>query len=62
LAERITIESILGTRFDVELIDTVGVGSLEAVVPRVTGRAHITGRHEFLIDPDDPLHSGFLLR
>jgi proline racemase len=28
----------------------------------VTGSAHVTGRHRFLIDPDDPLREGFLLR
>jgi proline racemase len=30
--------------------------------PEVEGSAHITGRHEFFIDPDDPLKEGFLLR
>ena len=33
-----------------------------AIVPEVSGAAHITGRHEFLIDPEDPLRNGFLLR
>jgi proline racemase len=28
----------------------------------VAGTAYITGRHEFLIDPDDPLKEGFILR
>jgi proline racemase len=28
----------------------------------VEGTAHIVGRHEFLIDPDDPLQDGFILR
>jgi len=59
---RIAIESIIGTRFDVEIVDTTAIGGVQAVIPRVTGTAHITGRHEFFIDPDDPLHSGFLLR
>ena len=62
LGERITIESILGTSFDVELIGTRKVGALEGVIPRVTGSAHITGRHEFEISPEDPLAAGFLLR
>lgn len=62
LGERITIESILGTSFDVELTGTCEVGGLPGVIPRVTGSAHITGRHEFLISPEDPLAAGFLLR
>jgi proline racemase len=37
-------------------------GPHPAVIPEVGGNAHITGRHEFLIDPDDPLRGGFLLR
>jgi proline racemase len=32
------------------------------VVPEIEGTAHITGQHEFLIDPDDPLNQGFILR
>ena len=34
----------------------------QAVIPEVEGAAYITGRHEFLIDPDDPLKDGFILR
>ncbi len=42
--------------------EITAVGGLAAVVPEVTGTAHITGRHEFVIHPDDPLAEGFLLR
>ena len=62
LGERIRIESIVGSHFDVCAIAATRVGSLPAIVPRVTGSAHITGRHEFLIDPTDPLAAGFMLR
>ena len=58
----ITIESLIGSRFDVRAAETVRVGRLDAVIPEVSGTAHITGRHEFLIDPEDPLGKGFLLR
>ncbi len=58
----IRIESILGTTFDVRVISTTNAGGMPAIVPEVTGSAHITGRHEFLIDPDDPLREGFFLR
>ncbi len=56
------IESIIGTRFDVRVLAETRVGGLPAVIPEVTGSAFITGAHEFLIDPDDPLRDGFLLR
>jgi proline racemase len=38
------------------------VDTLPAIVPEVTGSAYITGRHEFFIDPGDPLRDGFFLR
>ena len=38
------------------------VGDIPAVIPEVQGRAWITGQHEFLIDPADPLRGGFVLR
>lgn len=58
----ITIESLIGTRFDVRVVETTTVGGCPTVIPEVTGYAYITGRHEFLIDPEDPLKDGVLLR
>ncbi len=62
VGESMTIESLVGSRFEVEVAATAEVGGVPAVVPRVTGRAWVTGRHEFLLDPADPLAEGFLLR
>lgn len=58
----IRVESLLGTTFDGEVVGTARVGPHDAVIPRVSGSAHVTGRCEFLLDPDDPLGEGFLLR
>lgn len=58
----IVVESIIGSRFSGRVVETTTFGSHPAVIPEVTGSAFITGRHEFLIDPDDPLRDGFLLR
>jgi proline racemase len=60
--ETITIESLIGTRFTGRVAQTTTVGDFPAVIPEVSGTAHITGRHEFLIDLDDPLRDGFVLR
>ena len=57
-----TIESIIGTRFDVSVHEATSVGGREAIIPNVSGTAHITGRHEFFVDPSDPLAGGVLLR
>ena len=62
VGEPITITSILGTSFDVRVVEETRVGDVAAVVPEVTGSAHVTGRHELVVDPDDPLADGFLLR
>ena len=62
LGERIGIESLIGTRFDVCAVHETRVGPLAAVVPEVTGAAYVTGRAEFVIDPSDPLTGGVLLR
>jgi proline racemase len=55
-------ESPIGTRFSGRLIEETRVGPYRAVVPEVTGSASITGFHTFVLDADDPLPEGFLLR
>ena len=55
-------ESFLGTSFGVRVHETTRVGNLPAIIPEVTGSAQITGSHTFVVDPQDPLRDGFLLR
>jgi proline racemase len=60
--QSIEIESILGTTFTGRVVEESTVGPHKAIIPEVGGTAFITGRHEFVIDPRDPLHKGFILR
>jgi trans-L-3-hydroxyproline dehydratase len=60
--ETIVVESIIGSRFTGRIVEETTFGPHPAVIPEIGGTAHITGRHEFLIDPDDPLREGFILR
>jgi proline racemase len=60
--DRITIESVLGSTMSVRCIGESRCGPHAAIVPEVSGTAHVTGRSEFCFDPDDPLNRGFLLR
>ncbi len=62
-SQQVIIESILGaaSTFGGRVAGHVQVGPYQAVVPEVSGRAFITGRHEFVIDPSDELGRGFLL-
>jgi proline racemase/trans-L-3-hydroxyproline dehydratase len=55
-------ESIVGSRFTGAVAATTTVDGRPAVVPRVTGLAHRTGEHTFIVDPADPLVPGFVLR
>jgi trans-L-3-hydroxyproline dehydratase len=56
------IESIIGTKFTGLVHDTTKFGEYDAVIPQVEGNAFITGKHDFIIDPEDPLKEGFILR
>jgi trans-L-3-hydroxyproline dehydratase len=62
LGEPLVVESIIGTRFSGRIVETTTFGPHAALIPEIAGTAHITGRHTFLIDPDDPLRKGFILR
>jgi len=61
LNEEFVHESIIGTTFRGKLVERTRVGGLEAFIPEITGSAFITGIHQFMIDPDDPLAEGFSL-
>ncbi|MGQ9472429.1 MAG: proline racemase family protein [Candidatus Aminicenantales bacterium] len=60
--QSITIESLIGTTFKGKVAKTVKYGPYEAIIPEVSGRAFITGTCDWLIDPEDPLREGFILR
>ncbi len=62
LGEGIVIESITGSTMRVTVAERTTFGPHAAVIPEVSGMAHYTGRHEFWIDPADPLRDGFLVR
>jgi len=62
LNQSITIESILGSTFDVQAVEKLNYGDFSAVIAQVTGNAFICGKAQWLIDVNDPLKHGFLLR
>lgn len=55
-------ESIVGSRFEGSVARRTKAGDLDAVTVRVSGRAHYSGRAEFVVEEDDPLGGGFLVR
>lgn len=61
VGQRLTAESIIGSRFHGRIVERTKVGDLSAVVPEISGRAWITGAHEHMLDPEDPWPEGFRL-
>ncbi len=61
LGEGFISESIIGTRFMGQIVGETHVGEYKAILPRVAGRAHLTGLHQFVLDPEDPFPHGFFL-
>ena len=62
VGESFVVESIIGSTFVGHIAERTAVDGRAAVVPVVEGSGAVTGRSEFLIDPDDPFRDGFLLR
>ena len=59
---RLEHEGITGAVFQGRVVGDGRVAAYEAVITEVTGSAYLTGYHQFVLQPDDPLGTGFLLR
>jgi proline racemase len=55
-------ESIIGGRFAARVVGDATVGGFPGVMTEVEGSAHLTGYHQFVLAPDDPIGTGFLMR
>lgn len=54
-------ESIIGTRFTGRIREVVEIGGRRGIVPTISGRGWITGFHTYVLDPTDPLPTGYRL-
>jgi proline racemase len=54
-------QSIIGTRFEARIVGTVTERGRTATLTEVSGSASMTGLHQFVLEPDDPLGTGFSL-
>jgi proline racemase len=54
--------SIVGSEFRARVVGDADVAGRRAVVTEVEGTAHRTGEHRFVLEDDDELGTGFLLR
>jgi proline racemase len=60
--EALTHLSVIGTEFEARVVGDESVDGTPAVVTEIAGRAHLTGFHQFVLEPEDELGTGFLLR
>ena len=54
-------ESILGTEFTGEILGISKIGHFPAIHPVITGSAWISAFHQYVLDPTDPLPTGYRL-
>ena len=55
-------DSIIGSTFTGRIIGETRVGSRAAIIPEIGGSAHLVGFATWVVDRDDPLRHGFLVR
>jgi proline racemase len=58
LGDSVRFEGLMGTIFTAEVKTLATRDNLTVITPRITGRAYITGFHQFVLDPDDPFPEG----
>jgi proline racemase len=61
VGDRFVNESLLGTTYTGTVFATTTVGDVPAIVPRIAGRAWLTGTQTLWVDPTDPLRDGYLV-
>jgi proline racemase len=54
-------EGILGGVFRCEIVRETEIGGVQAIVPRIGGRAWITGHARYVLHDDDPFPEGFMM-
>lgn len=53
--------SLIGSRFTGRILAMDEVAGRSTIIPQITGRAWITGQHNYMLDPDDPWPTGYML-
>jgi proline racemase len=61
VGDRLLMRSIIDSEFVGEIVATTHVGDTDGIIPRITGRAWITGTYEHVLDAGDPWPRGYRL-
>jgi proline racemase len=59
IGDKLTAISIIGSEFTGQILGITKVGSIDAILPEISGRAWITGTHQHMLDPSDPWPGGY---
>ncbi|WP_268873107.1 proline racemase family protein [Halalkalibacter krulwichiae] len=62
IGDQIIQESIIGSTFKGTVVGKTNIQQFQAIIPKITGAAWITGIHKFSLDSTDPYTEGFLLK
>lgn len=52
-------ESIIGSLFKGQVMESTSVGPFAGIIPSIEGSARITGYNQLILDPEDPYTQGF---
>ena len=61
VGDQLLAKSIIGSEFEGEIVAQVQVGERQAIIPKISGTAWITGTHQVMLDPTDPWPRGYRL-
>lgn len=61
LDDRFVATSLIDSIFEGRIVGTSKVGEIPAIIPSITGRAWLTGTHQYRLDSTDPYPSGYRL-
>ena len=59
VGEEILVEGMTGGLFRGRILKETKLGNVPAIIPEIAGPAFITAFHQFVLDPRDPLVTGF---
>ena len=59
--DTLEVSSIIDSTFSGRIVGQTQVGQVVGVLPEISGRAWVTGTHQYLLDPDDPWPEGYRL-
>ena len=59
VGDRLSMRSVIGSKFTGQIEADTSVGTVDAIVPLVTGRAWRYGRFAYETDPSDPWPLGY---